>query len=196
MRLIHAQGLACAAALLLLAGCATRPVAPATGAGQVPDPSQLTDWSARGRLAVAANGEGGSGTFTWEQAGAETQLRLRGPLGAGGLDIATDGTTLRVQDAAGRAVDGDAARAALEQQLGVALPLAELRYWLLGVPAPGSSSTPAPATGNGVGGFDQGGWSIRLEQTTATGRWLVPQRLTASTATVRVRLVIDDWRLQ
>src|SRR5512144_217817 len=139
MRLIHAQGLAGATALLLLAGCAMRPVTPATSA-RLPDPAQLTEWSARGRLAVAANGEGGSGTFTWEQAGPQTQLRLRGPLGAGGLDIATDGATLRVQDAAGHAVDGDAARAALERQLGVALPLAELRYWLLGVPAPGATS--------------------------------------------------------
>ena len=195
MRLIHAQGLAGTTALLLLAGCAMRPVTPATSA-RLPDPAQLTEWSARGRLAVAANGEGGSGTFTWEQTGPQTQLRLRGPLGAGGLDIATDGSTLRVQDATGHAVDGDAARAALEQQLGVALPLTELRYWLLGVPAPGTASTPAPPTESGTGGFDQGGWSIRLEQTTVAHDWVVPQRLSASTASVRVRLIIDEWRVR
>ncbi len=40
------------------------------------------------------------------------------------------------------AVDVAAARAELERRLGVKLPLAELRYWMLGVPAPGRSGTP------------------------------------------------------
>jgi outer membrane biogenesis lipoprotein LolB len=31
-------------------------------------------------------------------------------------------------------------RAELERRLGVALPLAELRWWLLGIPAPGETA--------------------------------------------------------
>ena len=71
---------------------------------------------------------------------ARSNLALDGPLGIGGLRVELEGEDLEIATSRGEKLDGDAARAELERRLGFALPLAELRWWLLGIPAPGEAS--------------------------------------------------------
>jgi outer membrane lipoprotein LolB len=184
--------LACA---LLATGCATAPVGGASGS-RAADPAQLTQWMAKGRIALSAQGEGGSGSFVWQQRSERTELTVRGPLGAGGLALVTDGESIELADGAGQPLDGEAARAELERRLGVKLPLAELRYWMLGVPAPGRpGSGPVQASTGAVPGFVQGGWVVSYEELKSQAGWSLPARLTATSSGARVRIVVDDWVL-
>jgi len=184
--------LACA---LLVTGCATTPVGGVAGSRTV-DPGQLTQWMAKGRIALSAQGEGGSGSFVWQQRSERTELTVRGPLGAGGLALVTDGETIELADGTGKPLDGEAARAELERRLGVKLPLAELRYWMLGVPAPGRpGSGPVQVSTGSVPGFVQGGWVVSYEELKPQAGWSLPARLTAATSEARVRIVVDDWIL-
>lgn len=178
---------------LVITGCATAPVS-TPPAGRAVDPETLTQWTAKGRIALTAQGEGGSGSFVWQQRSERTELAVRGPLGAGGLSIVTDGATLQLDDGSGQALDGDAARAALERRLGARLPLPQLRYWMLGVPAPDDMGLAQRATG-AVQGFAQAGWVITYEAFEHEGDWSLPSRLTATTSDARVRIVVDDWQL-
>jgi outer membrane lipoprotein LolB len=177
----------------LVAGCAT---APRTGPGsaRAPDPDQFTQWTARGRIALVAQGEGGNGSFVWQQRSERTELALRGPLGAGGLQLTLDGAQLELTDPDGTALDGAAARAELERRLGTRLPLAELRYWLLGIPAPADVvDGPVQLATGAVPGFVQAGWVISYDAMAAQGGWTLPAKLTATSGGARVRIVIDDW---
>jgi outer membrane lipoprotein LolB len=178
-------------AAVLASACATAPVTPA-GGGRAVDPDELSQWTAKGRIALTAKGEGGSGSFVWQQRSERTELAVRGPLGAGGLNIVTDGDRLEVDDGSGQAIDGEAARAALETRLGTSLPLGELRYWLLGLPAPDPTGPVQRASG-AVAGFTQGGWVVSYEAFRSAGPWSLPARMTATTANARVRIVVDDW---
>lgn len=183
--------------LATVAGCANLR-APQT-AGNVPDPAVVTEWTAKGRIGFSAQGEGGSGSFVWRQVASRTDLELRGPLGAGGFDLTTDGSQLQLRDASGNALDDEAARAELERRLGGTLPLAQLRYWILGVPAPPGSAPgdgPVQAATGAAPGFVQDGWVVTLDQSRAVGGWRLPVRLSATTSGVRIRLVIDDWQVQ
>ena len=183
------------AGALLATGCATSPVGSPSGS-RPPDPGQLTQWLAKGRIALVAQGEGGSGSFVWQQRSERTELTLRGPLGAGGLALITDGTTFELSDGAGQPLNGEAARAELERRLGVKLPLAELRYWMLGGPAPDSpGSGPVQTSSGSVPGFVQGGWVVSYEQLKSQAGWSLPARLTATTNGARVRIIVDDWIL-
>jgi outer membrane lipoprotein LolB len=185
------------AMLLAVSGCATAPPAPGVpaGAGATPDPATFANWTARGRIALAAQGEGGSGSFTWQQRGDRTDLAVRGPLGAGGLDVVAQGDVLQLTDAAGRALDGVAAREALEARLGAPLPLDDLRYWLIGVPAPGGDGGLVQAASGATPGFVQGAWAVSYDAYAEAGGWRLPKRLTATTAGVKVRVVVDDWQV-
>ena len=177
----------------LVAGCATTRTASPVGAG-APDPAQLTQWTARGRIALAAQGEGGSGSFVWQQRSERTELALRGPLGAGGLQLTLDGEVLELADPGGTPLDGAAARTELERRLGARLPLAELRYWLLGIPAPADiADGPVQQATGAVPGFVQAGWVVSYDDMGGQGAWILPAKLTATSGSTRVRIVIDDW---
>ena len=187
--------LAALACTLVVTGCATAPIG-SPPESRTADPEQLTQWMAKGRIALAAQGEGGSGSFVWQQRSERTELTVRGPLGAGGLALVTDGAMIELSDGAGQPLDGEAARAALERRLGVKLPLAELRYWMLGVPAPdGPGSGPARTSPGSVPGFAQGGWVVSYEELKRQAGWNLPARLTATTSGARVRIIVDDWIL-
>ncbi len=185
--------------VLGLAGCVARPpvIEPAQTA-RAADPSALSQWTAKGRIALAVQGEGGSGSFVWHQRSERTELSFRGPLGAGGLQIVTDGETLQLTDAEGRALDGEAARQTLQQRLGIDLPLADMRYWMLGLPAPESGAVePAalPVAAGNVTGFRQRDWEITFPEFRPVSGWSLPARLNATAGDVRVRIVVDDWQL-
>jgi outer membrane lipoprotein LolB len=179
------------AALAVLAGCATRPAGPLAGAA--PDPRALEHWSAVGRLALAAGVEGGSGSFIWEQQAATMRLDLRGPLGAGALQVVATPDSLSVADGAGRSLDAEAARTELRARLGADLPWSSLRYWMLGVPAPDAPADVTDAPSAPLRLIEQSGWRIGYEAFTAVAGWSLPRRLTATSGDVRVRVVVDQW---
>jgi len=79
-------------------GCAVAPVAPPSPS---PDPESFQYWTASGRIALAANGEGGSGSFTWGQQGRRARCRST-PARAGAMQVTADGQSLVVTDAEGR----------------------------------------------------------------------------------------------
>lgn len=186
------RGLVLLWVLSVLTGCvSTRPNAP----GSVVDPTRLTAWQASGRIGIAAPGTGGSGTFNWQQHSSASEVTVRGPLGVGALRIRADGDTLHVDDGDGHTLDADGARGLLMDRLGIELPLQELRYWMLGLAAPGRPANVHEASEPPLRIIDQSGWRVSYDQFTALAGWLVPARLTASRGEVRIKLILDDWRL-
>jgi len=178
-------------AALALAGCVAPPRIPDTTAR--PDPGTLRQWSASGRLAVSAGGEGGSGAFVWQQRDDASQLDLRGPFGAGALTIHATPDSLSLADGAGRRLDATTARAELQARLGADLPWTSLRYWMLGLPAPDPPAEVTDAVAAPWRVIEQSGWRIGYDAfTTVTGLTL-PQRFTATRGDVRVRVVVDAW---
>ena len=174
-----------------LAGCVTSPVTPPP---MSLDPALLQSWSASGRMAIAANDEGGSGSFTWDQRDADSTLSLRGPLGAGAMQVTTDGRTLAVTDGEGRQFGNDQAQGLLRQRLGVELPLAELRYWMLGVASPDGPASVQDAAEAPRRIIEQAGWRIAYDAFQTASGLSVPQRFTASQGGVRLKVVVDEWR--
>ena len=179
--------------ILLLAGCAPTLRGPESGVR--PDAAVPQHWKASGRLALAADGQGGSGSFVWNQREGVTELAIRGPLGAGALQIVATDAALSVTDGSGRAVDPDAAQAYLQSQLGADVPWRRLRYWMLGVPSPDAPSVVSEASTSPWRVIEQSGWRIGYEAFVATADGSLPQRFTATREAVRVRVIIDRWGL-
>src|SRR5215470_6210906 len=67
----------------------------------------------KGRVAVAAGGEGFNARLRWTQQGRQTRMSLDGPLGAGGVQVTSDGSNVSVVTSRGERLDNDAARAEL-----------------------------------------------------------------------------------
>lgn len=187
---------AAAALALLLAGCATLPPAPA---GDWPARraalAALDQWTLSGRVAVARGDDGFSGGLQWRQQGPVAEIDVRGPLGAGAIAIRQDGDTLHVTDADGRSLDGEAAREATIAYVGAPLPYAELRFWLLGTPAPGSHYSETLDAAERLVALEQAGWQVRYDRYAGQDGLMLPARIELTAGAVRLRIVVSSWRL-
>ena len=185
--------------MLLLGGCATlRPTptpppaaAPLLWEQRLPALQRLSNWSLDGRAAASAGKQGWQASVNWRQLGDSSELHLAGPLGLGAslLRLTPDGLS----------VDGAPPRTditeTLHQRLGVDVPLASLRYWVLGVPDPGAEYT---LTWNGqdrVHQLVQSGWTIDIDRYLPVDGDSLPAQLAVHRDDVRLRIVVDHWML-
>lgn len=178
-------------AALTLAGCAVAPRAPESGA--IPDPGSLRQWTASGRMAIAAGTDGGSGSFTWMQDDAETRLDLRGPLGTGAVRLVVTPGSLSLADGAGQTLDAEAARAELRSRLGADLPWNQLRYWMLGLADPGEAAIVREADSTPWRVIEQSGWRLAYQSFATVQGVNLPERFSAERESVRVRVIVDVW---
>ena len=105
-----------AALFAVLAGCRTLPPAPPAGESwevRRPQLQSVEHFALRGRLAVAAAGEGFNAGLRWTQEGNRSQVTLEGPLGVGGAQLTASGDDLTVVTARGERIESAAAHAEL-----------------------------------------------------------------------------------
>lgn len=190
-----------AALSAVLGGCRTVPVARDVGPGaDAPWPEQLARlerldrFALSGRVAVAARGEGFSANLRYQQQPGISEMALDGPMGIGGMRLRLVGEELSVNTSRGQALDGVAARAEIEERLGFPLPLAELRWWLLGIPAPGEAALVQDEASGEIRGFEQHGWQVSVDTRAPALGFALPRRLTAQRDGARLRLAVDRWQ--
>lgn len=192
--MIRRAATACGVALLAV-GCATLP--PADDAGSWParraELQSLASWQLDGRFAVATGTAGYSGGLAWRQDGVRAEVELRGPFGGTALSLRVDGEALSVTDGGGTTVDGEVARELLRSELGAPLPVGELRYWLVGAPAPGAPHLESIGADGRLAGLEQAGWQVSYARYEAVGRWVLPARMEIVSAGVRLRVSVGNW---
>ena len=198
-RLLAAGGwLAGLALVFILAGCQTVPVAPAPSVAwsvRRPALQSLDRFGLNGRVAVAVGKQGFNAGLRWTQAAAVTHLALTGPLGAGGVEVTADGGDLSVVTSSGKRLGNTDARTELEDKLGFEPPLTSLRYWVLGVPDPGSPASVQLDSQQRLTELTQAGWQIDYSAYMPVGAEWLPKMLTLRREDVRVRMVVDGWQL-
>ena len=87
----------------------------------------------------------------------------------------------------------DAVVTQLQDRLGFDLPVDNLRYWLLGVPDPGSEFVVAPNDQDRARQLTQAGWTVTYDRyMPVNGDWL-PARMVLRRDSVRVRIAVDRW---
>jgi outer membrane lipoprotein LolB len=179
---------------LLLGGCASVPPA-APAASATPwelrrvTLQQATQWSLDGRAAATTGKQGWQASVDWRQRGPVSELHLAGPLGVGAtvLQLTPDGISID-----GAPPRGDIPEA-IEDRLGVQLPLASLRYWLLGVPDPATDSVVTRNGADRASQLIQSGWTVDIGRyLPVSGDWL-PAQLNVYRDAVRVKVAVDHW---
>jgi outer membrane lipoprotein LolB len=182
--------------VLVAAGCRTVPVAaPVDWPAEKRARQELSDWTMSGRAAVATANDGWSAGIRWQQEGTASELNLSGALGIGGVRVRSDGAAFTVDTSKGEHIEAEDASAALEQAIGVPLPVTHLRYWLLGVPSPASPANEERGDNGHLSKLEQDGWVITYDRYVPRGERTLPARVVMERAPVRVRVVVDKWDL-
>ncbi|MGH8177640.1 MAG: lipoprotein insertase outer membrane protein LolB [Steroidobacter sp.] len=182
--------------LALAAGCAN--LGTRTEVSLPSDLNDLNRWQARGRLGVSGPETGGSGSFDWSQRGDHAEIQIRGPVGIGSVRLELQGEgvrpDLKLETSDGQTLVSDAAWDELEVRLGASLPAGHLRYWMLGLAAPGEHQW-LEEQAEGPNTLEQGGWRIDYQGYSTEPGLRVPVRMRATSGDARVRIVVDRWRL-
>ena len=179
---------------LALGGCATAPPIREAAALSSPALVLLEDWRASGRMAVHTANGGFSASFDWRERPGHGEISVSGPFGAGATHISRSDQRIRIDTGRGPPVQVEAPftdlEPALSAQLGAPLPLDTLRFWILGVPAPG-----LPSDAVSAGAFTQSGWTVRPEQpvTVAGAPGPLPHRVTLERDSTRIKVIVDAW---
>lgn len=187
-----------AALVAALAACASAPPLPESPAMPWAERraalQEQAHFGLSGRVAVNSAGTGFNASLRWQQQGELSQVSLEGPLGVGGAQIEVADGHFDLRTSRGEHLEGDAARAALEQRLGFPLPLAELRYWVRGVPAPGAAADEVvDEARQRLTRLVQQGWEIAYGEYLEAEAGSLPRRVVAQRGDTRVRVVVDRW---
>lgn len=186
-------------ALLTLAGCSTVPPRPQPADSQLAWQQHqqrlaaLHNWRITGRLGIQTGHEGWHASLDWQQHNNDYTIRITAPLGQGSLLLQGDATNVLLQTSEGETVSAEDPGLLLYQEFGWKVPVASLRYWVLGLPAPGEAVTALDEYGR-LSHLQQAGWEIEfLDYETQQGVEL-PGRVFVSNHQAKVRLVINAWQ--
>lgn len=176
--------------VLLLCGCAATPLLKSSRSA-----AEFSDWQLNGRIALTHGDQGWHASLLWQQQADAYQLKVSGPLGQGGFQLAGDEAGVVLVDAEGNssfAHDGDAL---LLQATGWHLPVVGLRYWVRGLPVPDTESTREYDEAGQLSHLEQSGWIINYQRYQLVEGAAVPSKMRLARDDIAVRLVISQWQL-
>lgn len=193
------RGAIAGAAVLLLAGCfnptrpegANSPEAQRNWEARRASLTRLQNFSLQGRLAETGLVSFG-GALSWAQSGPAFQARFYGPLGVGAVSISgtPDDMEIRSKDSSVRTRDPEAY---MQRQFGWSLPLDGLRYWVLGLPAPGGEPQLRLDEQGRILSLKQNGWELAYTEYQDVGALQLPKKFTVSDTQRGFKVFIDAW---
>ncbi|MGQ0529147.1 MAG: lipoprotein insertase outer membrane protein LolB [Panacagrimonas sp.] len=199
------RALILAATLVALPGCALLRSLP----GDLPDgaasPAVQAQWNMRinelhhldqfvlqGRIASGALGF--KADLRWKQMrGGRFELRLAGPFGAGAAELSGDARKVQVRTGDDAPVVTAHPEAWLEEALGVRLPVSGLRWWVMGLPAPGHDKKVVLDSEGRALRIVQNGWELDYPEYRRSGDLDLPRRIEARNGDTRVLVLADSW---
>lgn len=178
------------AVLSALAGCATtRPAQDLPASNE-----SIIAFSLDGRVAVKLEDRGYTASLRWRHSAARDSLTLFSPLGSviGQIEADSGGATLTTADR--KVYRSNDVQSLTRDVLGWDLPLAGLRYWVIGRTDPG---TPVQAQTRDdhdrLKSLQQNDW--RIAYTEYFGDSAMPARLSLVYDKLNLRLIVKRWEL-
>jgi outer membrane lipoprotein LolB len=170
---------------LLLAACATAPLAP-----REPTPFDLL-----GRALVTYRGGAVTANVRWEHSAERDEIWLMTPTGqtlAHIIDNPAGATLTRHDQQQFRAANVEALT---RQALGWTLPVTLLQHWLRGVPAPGSAAQSVErGPADRPVALTQNGWRVAFTYHAQGALAGKVRRLDLNDGANEIRFVVDTWR--
>lgn len=155
----------------------------------------LAHWRMEGRIGVQTVSEGFHGSIRWEHENAQDRVQVSGPLSQGGVSIVLQEDWILIRDDRGEVKTSRDAAALVRQELGFPVPLASLRYWVIGVPRPARDAIPRYDAAGLLRELKQEGWSLAYEQFVSAQGVALPQKLSARGDEMKLKLVVDEWEI-
>lgn len=189
-------------AALTLSSCAT--FAPTPSAPAVPTANwaerqtalnRIQSWFLNGKIAVQTTKDSGSAAVNWTQRQRSYNIAITGPLGAGSLKLAGSPSGVNLQTSDGKSYSAKSPEQLLASKWGFNLPVSNMRYWMRGLPVPGTPATTHFDQNARLTSLDQQGWHIEYLSYANAGGIDLPEKLSITSAMMRVKIIVYQWRV-
>ena len=156
----------------------------------------INHWQVRGKLSVTSPEESVTGYLTWKQQQQNYQLFITGPFGQGSSQLtgSADQAELLLPgwDQPQTAANAEQLMATY---MGWNFPVADIRHWVKGQPAPGKSSDAKFNDSGLLTELKQHGWHVRYSRySQQQGHWL-PGLIKVSGHNFRFVFSIKEWTI-
>lgn len=158
--------------------------------------NRIQSWNVSGKIAVKTPKDSGSASVDWAQHQSRFAISLMGPLGSGGLKLSGQPGKVIMKTADGKNYTAASAEQLLAERWGFHLPVSNLKYWIRGLPAPGSvASTQFDSYGR-LSELLQQGWHVRYLGYTRVSGIDLPTKIFADSSALNVKMMIYNWRVE
>jgi outer membrane lipoprotein LolB len=181
--------------LLMMSGCATvkgPSLSAEEGRARV---VALAHWRLDGRIAVQTASDAFQARLFWEHENQQDRVRVSGPFSQGVFSIVVQDDLALIRDSSGQTKVSRDLPGLLRRELGFAVPLSSLRYWVLGVSEPSVSGLARYDASGQLRQLRQGEWSLDFERFVQVKEFLLPEKLSAKGREVKLKLVVEDWSI-
>jgi outer membrane lipoprotein LolB len=146
-------------------------------------------WSFSGRMSVAGENDAFTADIDWKHQFKEEVIKLSGAFGLGRTRLFLTKNSVEIY------LDGKQVRHVgnvddiLSAELGIAVPVSALKYWVLGITDPGADYKEVAR------GFVQHGWKVTYLQMRANGNYELPRKIRVEQGRVKLKLIIGRWKI-
>jgi outer membrane lipoprotein LolB len=165
----------------------------------------IKQWQTKGKLGVKVPNDGGNASILWQQQPGEYQIDLAGPLGMGKMIINGYPNRVTLTKSETQIQTAKTAEELLAKNMGWAIPVTQLAYWVRGLPAPKIKATHFSFNQQGLlSELEQAGWKITygdyllvnsLANNTPAESLNLPGRIHAQYKDIQITLILREWIL-
>ncbi|MDP0588765.1 MAG: lipoprotein insertase outer membrane protein LolB [Candidatus Endonucleobacter bathymodioli] len=156
----------------------------------------INNWELVGRLGLLVHGNSVSVSLSWIQESDAYTIRIDGPFGLSLAHIKGDSTGVTAKVSGEKQpLESTSPEDLIQKITGWYLPVSDLKYWVRGLPAPGSESKVALNDYGQARIIEQGGWSITYGSYFNAKSIALPHRLSVHGDNINLKLVIKDWQM-
>ena len=193
-------------ASLVLAACTTtKPSGPATSPtspqwrAHEQAVQQLEQYQTRGSFAYLSDQKKVYARFFWQQYSSDRyRLLLTNPLGSTELDLNVQKNVVQLTDNQGKRYVSDNAEEMIRKLTGMAIPLDNLRQWMLGLPGEANDFKLDDQYRLNSLTYQQGKqtWTVDYQDYNDSLQPQLPSRLELKQGDQRIKLKMDNWTLK
>lgn len=158
---------------------------------------QIEDFQLSGKLGFRNTDEAFSVAINyWKQNADRYDIQLSSTfLGLGSVSILGSPAWIEIRENGEEPIQSPYPNEALEQLLGMPLPVQRIRYWIKGVPAPQSAATETRDERGLVSNITQDEWQIELDRYHDVNGMPLPGRIKINREGTRITLAVTQWSI-
>ena len=146
-------------------------------------------WSFSGRMSITGENNTVTANIDWKHRLKEETINLSGSFGLGRTRLILTENSVEINLNGKRVRHVGNADEILSTELGIAVPVSALKYWVLGITDPSADYEEVAR------GFVQHGWRVTYLQMLTNGDYELPRKIRVEQGRAKLKLIVSSWKI-